>query len=1064
MNRLAPLLFLAWLAPTAAWGQDVLSPDEEGLPFFMSFYSPQDYQAQPQNWAFTQDHRGVIYVANNNGVLEFDGVAWRLIRTPANTIVRALDTDGAGTVHVGVQGDFGFLAPDSSSTLQYVSLLDRVAPRHRDFADVWSVRATEAGVYYQTRDRLFRWDGRELETWDAENVFHNAFAVRGELYVRETKRGLLRMEGDSLRLVPGGERFARLPIYAMMPFEDGRVLIGTRRDGFLLYDGASVEPFPTEADALLRRNELYYGARLPGDMFALATLGGGVLLIDERGRLVRVLDESAGVSDRHVAAVFADAQGGLWMALANQGIMRIDVPSELTAFDRSLGLEGAIYSMVRHRDTLYVATGAGLYYLAYRPFLDAERSRAVFVQVDGIDHYTTSLLSYEDELLAATYLGLYRVQGGRSRRLNDGQFSALLIADEYPGFVYAGTKRGLSMLERTRSGWAIRSAIADVGGEIVSMAEGEDGTLWLSTRQNNLLRLRFPDGPQAPPAVDRLGRREGLPGGRVVVYAVDGDAAFASSGGIFRYREAAPGERAFYPDTTLLAPGEAAAGALLSVTEDDAGRIWSVYADRVEIATPQPDGTYERYTPPFLRFPKMNVPQIYVEGSGVAWLSNGETLVRYDPRAPVEKPYGAPFQALVRRVAVAGTGAVLYGGAYADADGRLAGAQGGEATPRLDYASNALSFEVAAPTFNAPTQTRYQYLLEGADDDWTAWTDAPRKIYTGLREGDYRFRVRARNGQGFVSEAGLFTFAILPPWYRTPLAYLLYATLLTAVALLTWRYRQIVRENERAQEQAKELARERVLNERLQHLNEELQQANKLKDEFLATTSHELRTPLTAILGFTSVLREELPASYHEFLHLIDDSGKRLLDTLNALLDLAKLRSGMMQLQRERVDVAHRTRKVVRLLTPLAREKRLSLRLVPPKQPSFALLDGHGFERILYNLVGNAIKFTEEGGVTVEVEHRGGRVLVRVRDTGIGIDEAFLPDLFTEFQQESSGLARSHQGSGLGLAITARLVELLGGRIEVESRKGQGSTFTVSFPEAAPSRKERPAAQPEATS
>ena len=1047
----------------AAWGQNALLPDEEGLPFFMSFYSPQDYQAQPQNWAFAQDKRGVIYVANNNGVLEYDGVSWRLIRTPTNTIVRSLDTDKQGTVHVGVQGDFGYLAPDSSGTLQYVSLLDRVAPRDRDFTDIWSVKATEEGVYYQTRGRLFRWDGREMKVWNAENVFHNAFTVHGQLYVRETKTGLLQMERDTLRLVPDGERFARLPIYAMMPFDGGRILIGTRRDDFFLYDGTSVTPFPTEADALLRQNELYYGTRLSGGMFALATLGGGVLLIDGGGRLVRVLDESAGVSDRYVSAVLNDAQGGLWMALSNQGIMRVDVPSELTAFDRSLGLEGAIYSIVRHQDTLYVATGAGLYYLSYQPFMGGGRSRAVFARVDGIDHYTTSLLSYEGELLAATYLGIYRVRQGRGRRLNDGRFSTLLISDQYPGFIYAGTKRGLAMLQRTPSGWTTRNAVVDVGGEILSMAEGDNGTLWLSTRQNDLLRLRFPDGPESPPAVEHLGQKEGLPKGRVVVYAVDGDVVFASTKGIFRFHEAAASERAFYPDTTLLSPGAAAQEALLSITEDDTGRLWSVYADRVEIATPRADGTYERYTPPFLRFPKMNVPQIYIESSGVAWLSNGETLVRYDPRARVEKPYDAPFRALIRRVATVGTGVVLYGGAYADAAGRLAGMQNDEALPQLDYQNNALSFEVAAPTFNAPTQTQYQYYLEGFDDGWTEWTDTPHKLYTSLREGRYRFQVRARNGQGFISQAGIFTFDILPPWYRTPLAYFLYVTLLLGGVLLTWRYRQIVRENKRAQEQAEELARERIINEQLQHLNEELQQANKLKDEFLATTSHELRTPLTAILGFTSILREELPERYHEFLYLIDESGKRLLHTLNSLLDLAKLRAGMMQLQRERVDITHRTGKVIRLLTPLAREKNLTLRLVPPKQPSFSVLDGYGFERILYNLIGNAIKFTEEGSVTVEITQRNGWVHVHVRDTGIGIDGAFLPNLFAEFQQESSGLARSHQGSGLGLAITARLVDLLGGRITVESEKEQGSTFTVSFEETSPLRKERAVVSPSAT-
>ena len=1062
MNRHRYLAFLLpWFFSVAALGQESpLFSDEEGLPFFTSFYGPRDYQAQPQNWSFAQDKRGVVYVANTNGVLEYDGVSWRLIQT--FTDVASLGTDKQGVVYVGLQGDFGYLGPDSLGTLQYVSLLDKVPPSARDFADVWNVAGTDEGVYFQTRRRLFRWDGRAIKTWDAERLFHNAYAAHGKLYVREQDKGLLRVEGDSLRVVPDGERFGDLAIYAIEPYDDTRLLIGTRREGFFLYDGTSAVPFPTEADVLLNYG-LYAATHLPGGFFAVATLGKGAFLIDRRGRLVRILDESSGVSDRHISAVFADAQGGLWMALNNQGILRIDVPSEITAFDRSFGLRGAIYSVLRHQDTLYVATGAGLYFLEYRPLTEIGRPRAVFTRVEGLDHHTTSLLSYDGELLAATYQGIYRVREGQGERLDDRRFFSLLISDYADGLIYAGTKQGLALMQQTPSGWSIRNGVVDAGSEIVAMAEGRDGTLWLATRGNRLLRVRFPDGLEAPPAVERLDQQDGLPPGQILVYAVDGDVVFASTEGIYRFRESAASERAFYPDTTLLSPGTTEQDELLSITEDDTGRIWLVYADRVEVSEQQASGAYQRYTPPFLRFPKTDVPQIYIEGRGIAWLSNGETLVRYNPSAPVEKPYGAPFQALIRRVTAATTGALLHGGSYMTEKGHLAETQAGAALPELEHQSNALSFEVAAPSFNAPEQTQYQYYLEGEDKGWTDWMEATRRIYTNLREGDYRFRVRARNGQGFVSGEGLFSFAILPPWYRTPWAYLAYLTVLLVGAALTWQYRRIVQENQRARAQADELARERVVNERLQELNDELHQANKLKDEFLATTSHELRTPLTAILGFTSILREELPEHYHEFLFLIDDSGKRLLHTLNSLLDLAKLRSGMMALQPETIDVAHRARKVVRLLTPLAREKQLTLKLHPPRQPVFAFLDGYGLERILYNLVGNAIKFTEKGRVEVAVEQQEGWVHIHVRDTGIGIDADFLPSLFTEFQQESSGLARSHQGSGLGLAITARLVELLDGSIDVQSEKGEGSTFTVSFQATERPIEPRPAARPPGT-
>jgi signal transduction histidine kinase len=262
-----------------------------------------------------------------------------------------------------------------------------------------------------------------------------------------------------------------------------------------------------------------------------------------------------------------------------------------------------------------------------------------------------------------------------------------------------------------------------------------------------------------------------------------------------------------------------------------------------------------------------------------------------------------------------------------------------------------------------------------------------------------------------------------------------------------------MQENKRAQEQARELARERHINERLQQANGRLQEANEsltqvnqLKDEFLANTSHELRTPLTAILGFSSILREELPGEYDELIDPIESNGHRLLLTVNSLLDIAKLRSGMMEVYRKYVDVGEQAAEIVRLLKPLAQQKKLRFQLKLPPYPVSAHLDPRYLERILYNIVGNAIKFTESGEVRVEVAQKEDTVVLRVIDTGIGIDEEFLPHIFEEFKQESTGLARSYEGSGLGLAITSRLATLMDGQIRVESEKGKGSTFTVIFP------------------
>ena len=230
---------------------------------------------------------------------------------------------------------------------------------------------------------------------------------------------------------------------------------------------------------------------------------------------------------------------------------------------------------------------------------------------------------------------------------------------------------------------------------------------------------------------------------------------------------------------------------------------------------------------------------------------------------------------------------------------------------------------------------------------------------------------------------------------------------------------------------------------------EQAEEMLRLKSSFLNNMSHELRTPLTSILGYAEILLEETSSEQQEFARHITESAKRLQDTVNSVLDLAQLESEKARLQLEPTDVAEEVRQSVALLQSLADQKGLSLKCVTSSPHTQIAGNASCIHRIVNNLVGNAIKFTAHGGVTVEVGARPGEVFLRVTDTGIGIAPEFQEHLFDEFRQESTGLRRSHEGSGLGLAITRRLTGLLGGSIEVESQKGLGSTFTVSFPRQA---------------
>lgn len=244
---------------------------------------------------------------------------------------------------------------------------------------------------------------------------------------------------------------------------------------------------------------------------------------------------------------------------------------------------------------------------------------------------------------------------------------------------------------------------------------------------------------------------------------------------------------------------------------------------------------------------------------------------------------------------------------------------------------------------------------------------------------------------------------------------------------------------------------ERIESERLGYERELLnakeraEEMARLKTTFLTNMSHEIRTPLTGIIGFAQILSEEITGEHSEFVTLIEQSGRRLLDTINSVLDLARLESNRMSMTLEAVDVAEEVRRTARLLTPLADRRSLYIR-AEVEDGIVCRLDKTGLNRILNNLIGNAIKFTEDGGVTVRSTRDGADCVIEVTDSGVGISGEFLPHLFDEFRQESTGADRSHEGSGMGLAITRKLVDIMGGKIFVESTKGAGSTFTVRFP------------------
>lgn len=364
---------------------------------------------------------------------------------------------------------------------------------------------------------------------------------------------------------------------------------------------------------------------------------------------------------------------------------------------------------------------------------------------------------------------------------------------------------------------------------------------------------------------------------------------------------------------------------------------------------------------------------------------------------------------------------------------------------KLGWSPNGIGFDFAALDFGNPERVRYAYMLEGFDPDWVEAGALRSARYANLPGGNYRFMVKATNADGRWTLPELYADASVAVAVHPALrwwALLLYALGATALAGGGFlRYRRVQLARLAAAE--RELATEKSARERMDRLD-------KLKDAFLANSSHELRTPLHGIIGLAESLLEGSSGppgpDAARSLGFIVLSAQRLANLVNDILDFSKLKHGELRMHPRPVNLRRIGEIIVALTSPLVNNKPLALVNAIPESLRAVMADPDRLQQILFNLVGNAVKFTPEGSITIAARERDGMMEISVSDTGIGIAEGDHERIFESFEQLDSGSARERGGTGLGLSLCRRLVELHGGAIGVDSAPGKGSTFLFTLP------------------
>jgi signal transduction histidine kinase/DNA-binding response OmpR family regulator len=797
-------LAFAWPISTAAQTPPVAARHpEEGRPLIRT-YKPIEVGGGGQTWAILQDPRGVIYVATNGVVLEFDGATWRRVPVgESGGSVRSLALDDNGRIYVAAAGTFGYLAPDARGDMQYVSLVERLPADAPTFTDVWRVFVTRDAVLFQAQAALFRWADDKLTVIRPASRFNRASIVDGRVYLTTPEAGLNVLDGTTLRTMPGTERLKNEPFPVLLHYDDKRMLVGTRLEGLFLYDGATLTPFAPELDAFFRATQLYRGIVLPDGMFALATLNAGLVIVDREGHRVKTVNRSDGLPSDTVYSVAADREGALWIGL-DSGVARVETPSPLSFFGLPEGLTSSVQAAERIDGRLFIALQGGAGFLVPS---SEETGPAHFVLFDGLQMQCWDFLRPTDPtgrrpaaVLLACGDGLYQVNDRTVvpiKSAKDLSFrpNSLLQSAVDPDRVWVGLFDGLASFRWSDGHWVDEGRVAGAESQVRSLFEEADGTLWAGTQDDGVFQVTF-TSPAVPPhatrpttRVERFGRGQGLPAGGGFVIDVGHVPVFfvgVADPHIVHFDRTS---RTFVRERAI----DNAIGANpiiggFAVGQPD-GRLYLNFGKEAVIFKRRSDGGWDADRSTFARLGTTPSTGIYPDVDNVAWLQLTDgRLIRFDTSQ--KQNAARTMSVLIRQVTGARSQHLFGGSGTAPADHRLAASD------------NGLRFEFSAPTYLDESATEYQSRLDGLDRDWSTWAREAQRDYTNLGFGDYRFRVRARSITGAVSEEAVYAFTILPPWYRTWWAYGGYTgmvLMLFAGVAGIQRKRVVAKERQRAQ-------------------------------------------------------------------------------------------------------------------------------------------------------------------------------------------------------------------------------------------------------------------------
>lgn len=797
-------------------------------------YSNTTYKGGIQNWDIQQDKNGIMYFANNDGLLTFNGRYWKRYPLPNKTIIRSLKIDANGRIFVGGQDELGYFNPDKNGILKYTSLKHLIPERYRQFSDIWDIVLFKDQVFFRTVEKIFQLKDKTIKVYPSAEIWDFMGKAGKQLYAQIRGKGLMLFKNGTWQTLNEAAALKSSTITAILEYDPETLLVTTLKNGIFLLKGEQLTPKKTPADPIFINDRIFCAIRLNETQFALGTTSAGCIIIDKSGMTLQHFSYDEGLQKNNIRSLFTDQDQNLWLGL-DDGIDFIAYNSPVKQIFPDQNKQVTGYATRVYNKTLYIGTSNGLFCTPISAgTADISYAKNKFLEVKNTKGQVWSLNEINQKLLLGHEDGAFIVeqQTASPIYINIGTWLFEAVSALYPSSeLLTGTYHGLHRIGFTDGKFANKGDIKGLTEPLRFIHyDQSSNTVWSSHPYRGVYQLELSDDKSKISRQHLFTSKQGLPSTmNNFVFYIKNRIAIATEKGLYEFDTV----KNIFSPSVFFKPifGDKH---IQYLKEDNDGNIWFASNNEVGVVDFQRGTKNKAFT--IVYFPELNSK--LVAGFEHIYPFDRENIFIGANKGIYHVNY-LKYIHNVKKLNTLITEVRLFG----KKDSLIyEGYKGSSATvAELKNSLSSLRFEFSSTLFEQQNNVAFSFQLEGFDKNWSDWSAKSEKDYTNLPYGSFTFRVKSRNNLGSETAPVAYTFTILPAWYQTNLAFFIYFLLIIVFLYLLIRWQ--AKKHAHAQERLKELHQldiKRSESEIIQLKNEKLESEVNFKNKELAITTMHL--------------------------------------------------------------------------------------------------------------------------------------------------------------------------------------------------------------------------------